>query len=644
MLLQISNLAKYYGANPVLVNTDLTIQPGEKWALVGRNGSGKSTLLKIMTNREEADQGMIAWAQKARIGFVEQNPIFNSQKTIYQELRALFAELDNCQARLTELQAKMSQPGLDTAVLETYLEESQRLNDFYEKNDGYQIESRIQGVLRGLGIPQSRWQEAADELSGGEKTRLALARLLLNKHDILLLDEPTNHLDIQGIEWLEAYLVNYPGAVLLISHDRIFLDKIVTGIYEIESGKIKKYKGNYSAYRKQKEAYLEAAQKAYGEQEKEVARLEKFVRESRATEKAKRKAHSIEKRLAQINRVAKVKPDTKGMKIQFQTTSSLSRDVLELESVSKSYAAKVLLKQANISLKSGQKIGLVGPNGSGKTTLLEMILGRVSPDQGLVRFGAEVYPGYFSQIETADELTETPFDQIMNVADLTNTEARTLLGRFLFSGDDVFKQVRDLSGGEKKRLGLLKLMLSKTNLLILDEPTNHLDLLSIEVLEKALQEYQGTVLMVSHDRYFLQQIVDSYWGLNDGQLKILANYHEYLFWQNTQNNEADPKKQLSEKTDSRLSREQAKEFQRELKRKKRKLNDLEADINTTEARKTEILELLNQEEVFTDYQKSLQLSEELPLLEEKLKKNYQNWEVLWHELDAFIESDPNKNS
>ncbi len=621
-LIQIHNLNKFYGAVPVLREVNLMIQPGEKWGLVGRNGSGKTTLMKILTGEEDYDSGEIHWAQDSCYGYLKQEPVFLAD-TIYQELRNIFQFLDELESKINQLQHRMSQSGIDHEQLESLIKEHHLLTEEYERQGGYQTEGRIQGVLRGLGFPAERWNDQPAVLSGGERTRVALAKILLTANDILFLDEPTNYLDLSAIEWLENFLVDYKGAVLLISHDRYFLDRVISCIYEIEFNRIKRYRGNYSEYRKQKEAEYHSTVKAYREQEKEISRLEKFVRESRATEKSKRKAHSIEKRLMQLDRIEKPFANNKSIKMDFKEAPPSSRQVLELEDITKSFDGKTLFTDVNFKIEAGEKIGLIGPNGAGKTTLIKLILGLEQPDHGRVRLGYEVYPGYFSQLTSGEELTGTPFSQIMDAADLDNTEARTILGRFLFSGDDVFKLVSDLSGGERRRLGLIKLMLSKANFLILDEPTNHLDLDSIEVMEQALSEYNGTILVISHDRSFLNTVVDRFVAIIGGKLLSFPTYLDYQEYCKSDYNADEAAKT---KTAAQIHREHTKEMQRDLKRKQRNLEKIEADIINIEERKKELLVILNDPEVQTDYMKSRQYANELEEVDERLNELYSQWE------------------
>lgn len=634
-LIQVKNLDKFYGADPVLLNLDLQIHPGEKWGLVGRNGCGKTTLMKILAGLEDYDRGEIRTAQNCRIGYLEQEPEFNAGVSIYQELRNLFNDLDELHTQVELVRQKMSDPALNREQLDLLVKEHYRLSEKYQQNGGFLIEGRIQGVLRGLGFSKERWNDSAMVLSGGERTRLALAKILLAPYDLLLLDEPTNYLDMTAIEWLEEYLIaQFKGAVLIISHDRFFLDRVVQGIFELDSGTLTRYRGNYTDYRNQKEFNLQTQAKAYQIQQKFIEKQEKFIREAGASEKSKRKAHSVEKRLQKVERISKPSLGQKSLQLSFAGHQAGGREVLVLEGVSKSFGNKVLFKDVNILVEYGDRIGIIGPNGAGKTTLLKMILGMDSPDSGRIRLGYEVYPGYFPQMADDSGLTGTPFEMVMGMADLDNTEARTILGRFLFSGDDVFKNISDLSGGERRRLNLIKLMLSKANLLILDEPTNHLDLESIEAVEKALIDYDGTLLVISHDRYFLNRVVNRYFAVINGGLTQFSSYQDYLNLSHCQDK---PYETSKPKNQAQVRWEQNKEFQRELRRKKRRLEETENEIAQLEQEKSNLSNQLSDPLIYADYNKSLSLSNQLAEIETKLNEAYQLWEELSLDLSENAE-------
>lgn len=631
-LIQVVNLDKFYGAEPILRNLQLEIHPGEKWGLVGRNGCGKTTLMKIIAGKEDYDRGEVRIAQNCRIGYLEQEPDFKAEISIYQELRNIFQDLDRLYEKVEQARQRISEQALNGKQLDRLVEEHYHLSQEYEQKGGFLIEGRIQGVLRGLGFPKERWSDPLVVLSGGERTRLALAKILLASYDLLLLDEPTNYLDMAAIEWLEEYLkLQYRGAALIISHDRFFLDRVVGGIFELDSGSVKRYRGNYTDYRNQKEFNLQAQAKAYQIQQKYIQKQEKFIREAAASEKSKRKAKSVEKRLQKIERIDQPSTAQKTLKISFTGHETGGREVILFEGVSKSFGNKVIFRNVNLRVEYGDRIGLIGPNGAGKTTLIKMILGLDSPDAGKIRLGYEIYPGYFPQIADDSGLSGTPFQMVMDMADLDNTEARTILGRFLFSGDDVFKNVADLSGGERRRLNLIKLMLSKPNLLILDEPTNHLDLESIEAIEKALVDFDGTILVVSHDRYFLNKVVDRYLAVLDENLIPFDSYQDYLSANVSQDRQ---EMAYKPKNQAQIRREQNKELQRELKRKQRRLEQTESEIERLEADKSEISKQLSDPLIYADYNKSLALANELSKIETELAEAYRVWEELSLELSA----------
>lgn len=631
-LIQVNNLDKFYGAEPILKGLELEIHSGEKWGLVGRNGCGKTTLMRIIAGKEDYDRGEVRLAQNCRIGYLEQEPNFKAEISIYQELRNIFQDLDQLYEKVEQARQRISDQALNGEQLDRLVVEHYHLSQEYEQKGGFLIEGRIQGVLRGLGFSKERWRDSVVVLSGGERTRLALAKILLASYDLLLLDEPTNYLDMAAIEWLEEYLkLQYKGAALIISHDRFFLDGVVQGIFELDFGCSKRYRGNYSDYRNQKEFNLQAQAKAYQVQQKYIQKQEKFIREAGASEKSKRKANSVEKRLQKIERIDQPLAVGKSLKISFSGHEASGREVLLFEGVSKSFDSKVIFRDVNLRVEYGDRIGLIGPNGVGKTTLIKMILGLDSPDTGRIRLGYEVYPGYFPQIADDSGLSGTPFQIVMDMADLDNTETRTVLGRFLFSGDDVFKNVTDLSGGERRRLNLIKLMLSKSNLLILDEPTNHLDLESIEAIEKALVDFDGTILVVSHDRYFLNKVVDRYLAVLDENLTPFDSYQDYLITNVSQDKQ---EVALKPKNQAQIRREQNKELQRELKRKRRRLELTETEIERLEADKSEISKQLSDPLIYADYNKSLALTNELSEIETQLAEAYRAWEELSLELSA----------
>jgi ATP-binding cassette subfamily F protein 3 len=627
-LLQVRDLDKFYGADPVLREVDFAIHTGEKWGLVGRNGCGKTTLLKILAGELDYDQGTIHWARNCRIGYLRQDPQFHEELSIYQELRALFGELDRLHDRLNEVQSQMDKGRDNPVELQRLIEEHHNLQEEYERRGGYQIEGRIQGVLRGLGIARERWDDSASRFSGGERTRLALAQLLLAENDLLLLDEPTNYLDIAAVEWLERYLAEYRGALLVISHDRFFLDRVANHILEIETHRVRRYRGNYSNYRSQKGRDGDTALKAYEIQQREIARQEKFIREAAA--EIKRRAHSLEKRLERTERLERPVTAEKHIKMRFPMHHPSARLVMEVEDLSKRYGAQTIFDKVSFRLEAGEKVALIGANGAGKTTLLRLILGLETPERGRIRLGYEVYPDYFAQIDLAENFDGTPFSQVQTVADLDNTETRTLLGRFLFRGDEAFKAVADLSGGERRRLGLLKLVLSGANLLILDEPTNHLDLQAIEVLEEALLEYPGTIFFVSHDRYFLNRVASRFLTLDGTKILPFPDYQAYFDWR-ARERETGGAEGIRPKSEAQAHREAGKESQRTSRRRQKEIAALEAEIATAEVRRDELEFMVNDPAIHADYKKCDEVARELEETGRRLEEYYRRWEALHHD-------------
>lgn len=509
-LLEIYDLSKHFGVLQVLDSVRFQIDPQAKVGLVGRNGAGKSTLLNIIEGREDFDGGRVTFQSGVRLGYLTQEPEFAPGRTIEDEMLAVFEHLRVQGEQLNDLEAQMGRPEVTASPerLDDLMARYSSLRERFERGGGYSYRARIRSVLTGLGLSSGFWSRPIDQLSGGEKTRTALARLLLTEPDLLLLDEPTNYLDVAAIEWLERFLHDYPGAVLLVSHDRYFLDRVVTSILELADRKITRYNGNYTAYCQQRAAMLEAWERAYSLQQKEIARQEKMIREARATEKAKKEADSRQKRLDHVERLDRPPGETRTMKVQFGLATRSGRRVLDVEHLDKRFGERQLIHGATFSLEAGDHVALLGPNGAGKTTLLRMLLAQEPLDSGRIRWGHGVVTGFYAQEEPEVDLNGTPFEEIIGLRGMNNEQARTHLARFLFRGDDVFKHNEDLSGGEKRRLALAKLVLTQANFLVLDEPTNHLDLSSIEALEEALNDYDGTLLFVSHDRYFVNQVAN----------------------------------------------------------------------------------------------------------------------------------------
>ncbi len=530
MILACKDLHKAYGIDVVLDKITFHLEEKEKAAIVGVNGAGKTTLFRVLTGETSADGGDYYIKKEASLGYMAQNQQTESNRTIYEEMLSVFEKILETEKLLREMENKMGT--LAGQELSDKMEEYSRLQHFFEQNDGYSYQSRLRGVLKGLGFAEVDFNRPLSQLSGGQKTRIFLGKLLLSKPDILLLDEPTNHLDIASIEWLEDFLRGYEGAVLIISHDRYFLDRIVTKVVEIEHKKSNIYNGNYSFYTQQKEVNREIQQKAFDNQQKEIKHQEDVIRTLRSfnREKSIKRAESREKTLDKIERVAKPEALPDHMRLTLSPLITSGNDVLHAEDLSKSYGGNKIFQSVSFDVKRGEKAAIIGPNGVGKSTLFKMLLREVSADSGIIRLGTNVHVGYYDQEQQKLDESKTIFAEIADTyPSLTAGQIRNVLAAFVFTNDDVFKPISALSGGEKGRVSLAKIMLSKANLLMLDEPTNHLDMFSKEVLENALNCYEGTVVYISHDRYFINKTAEKILDLTpNGVVQYTGNYDYYL--------------------------------------------------------------------------------------------------------------------
>ena len=530
MILAVNHIEKSYGIDTILENITFHIEEREKTAIVGVNGAGKTTLFRILTGEISSDGGDVFLKKETTMGYMAQNQQIESSRTIYEEMLSVFEKILTAEVRLREMENEMTH--LSGKALSDMMEDYAALQHEFEQNDGYSYKSRLKGVLKGLGFGEDEFDRPLSQLSGGQKTRVYLGKLLLSKPDLLLLDEPTNHLDIASIEWLEDFLKTYDGSVLIISHDRYFLDKIVTKVVEIENRKSTVYNGNYTAYMNQKAINRDIQQKAYENQQRELKRQEEVIRTLKAfnREKSIKRAESREKMLEKVERIDR--PDSLPSQMRLTLTPRIisGSDVLHAEELSKSYGGQRIFRHVNLDIKRGENVAIIGPNGVGKSTLFKMLLGEVPSDSGLMRFGTNVHVGYYDQEQQKLDSNKTIFDEISDTyPTLTAGEIRNMLAAFVFTEDDVFKQVSSLSGGEKGRVSLAKIMLSKANLLMLDEPTNHLDMFSKEVLEDALNRYEGTVVYISHDRYFINQVATGILEFGESDVQFYGmNYAQYL--------------------------------------------------------------------------------------------------------------------
>lgn len=636
ILLQVNQLAKYYGADLILSNIKLELQTRDRVALVGRNGAGKSTLLKIIAGHLSHDGGEIIKPKGVSIGYLAQNTGLESNLSIWDEMLTVFEELRSMEASLRQLEVQMSDPAAIeiTSKYERILNEYDQLQVKFKEQGGYQYEADIRSILHGLNFHDNTVMISS--LSGGQKTRLALGKLLLTKPDILILDEPTNHLDIDTLSWLEQYLQGYDGAILIVSHDRYFLDKVVTQVYEVSRKQIQKFIGNYSAYLDQKAANYERDLKLYEKQQQEVANLQDFIQRNLARASTTKRAQSRRKKLEKMDLMDRPLGDEKSATFSFEIEKQTGNDVLSVDSLAVGYDGEKVSENISLRAYRGESIALVGPNGIGKSTLLKTIIKKLPALAGTIQYGANLAIGYYDQEQAELTSNKRVLNELWDDWPLKNEkEIRTVLGNFLFSGDDVLKIVSTLSGGEKARLALAKLMLEKANVLILDEPTNHLDLDSKEVLENALVDYPGTIIFVSHDRYFINRIATKVLELSkNGSTEYLGDYDYYLE-KKLEEEELKAlesanvlKKQTASEVQEKNSYHQDKESKKLERQRKRKLEEIELRIEELEALIQDNDEKLCEPDIFQDHEKVLEIN----IKNEKAKSELEQLMDEWAEL------------
>ena len=632
MILACQNIYKSFGTDVILKDASFHIEEREKAAVVGVNGAGKSTLLKIIVGELEADSGNVVLAKGRSLGYLAQHQDLESGSTIYQELLSVKQDVIDLEARIRALELEMKHLSGDalTAALEAYT----RLNQEFEQKDGYAYKSEVTGVLKGLGFAENDFEKQIDTLSGGQKTRVSLGKLLLSRPDLILLDEPTNHLDMASIAWLETFLLNYSGAVILVAHDRYFLNRVATKIVEIEAGTVRTFCGNYSDYGAKKAQLRDAQMTAWLNQQREIRHQEEVIAKLKSfnREKSIRRAESREKMLEKIDLLEKPVQISSEMQLRLEPEITSGNDVLTVEGLSKSFGTLSLFSDLNFQIKRGERVALIGNNGTGKTTILKILNGLLEADKGSFVLGTKVKIGYYDQEHHVLHMEKTLFEEISDTyPDLDNTRIRSTLAAFLFTGDDVFKRIGDLSGGERGRVSLAKLMLSEANFLILDEPTNHLDIVSKEILEQALNRYTGTVLYVSHDRYFINTTATRILDLTE---KTLVNYignYDYYLEKRDLLTPATAEAPSSAPETSSLGKRDWKQQKEEQARARKRENDLkktEEEIFTLETREQEIDGLLTLEEVYTDVSRCMELHREKEELAGRLDALYEQWEAL----------------
>lgn len=635
MILSCQNINKAFGTDEILKNVSFTINDREKAAIVGINGAGKSTLLKIIVGEQSKDDGEVILAKGKTLGYLAQHQDLSSDKTIYEEVLEIKADIILLEEKLRKMEADMKHK--DGEDLKAMLEAYNKANHEFELKNGYAYKSEITGILKGLGFSEEEFDKPVAALSGGQKTRVSLGKLLVSKPDIILLDEPTNHLDMESIAWLETFLLNYSGAVIIVAHDRYFLDKVVSKIVELDNGVASVYTGNYTAYADKRAMVREAQIKAYLNQQQEIKHQEEVIAKLKSfnREKSVKRAESREKMLDKIERIDKPSEVNDKMNIKLEPQIVSGNDVLTVEDLSKSYPPNTLFDNISFDIKRGERVALIGNNGTGKTTILKIINGIVKADKGEIKLGSKVKIGYYDQEHNVLHSDKTLFDEISDeYPTLTNTQIRNVLAAFLFTNNDVFKRICDLSGGEKGRVSLAKLMLSEANLLILDEPTNHLDITSKEILENALNQYTGTVLFVSHDRYFINKAATRILDLtNQSLVNYIGNYDYYLEKRDEltkiyagfeETDEAKGQSESAVKTDWK----QQKEEQARKRKRENELKKTEERIHELEARNAEIDELIVQPDICTNVPKLLELNNEKTQIDEELLELYDKWEEL----------------
>lgn len=639
ILLQINKLEKSFDGDIIFSDVDFEVKTGERIAIVGRNGAGKTTLMKIIAGVEDYDSGNFSKGKQVTMGYLTQQMSLNSTDTVINEMKKPFEHIIRMENNLKELTNWLSEHAdeYDGADYQEKLERYEQLSNQFESMDGYQYESKIKTVLTGLNFTESDFDRPINSFSGGQKTRLSMAQMLLSEPDLLLLDEPTNHLDMETTEWLENYLTHFKGAIVIISHDRYFLDKIVNQVYDVALGSVKRYIGNYSKFLKERDAHYEKVMLEYERQQSEIKKLETFVEKNITRASTSGMAKSRRKVLERMERIEKPRLDAKSAQIQFEINRATGEDVLSIKNLEIGYTNKIT-PAINLDVKRHDRIAIIGPNGIGKSTLIKTISKKLSPLSGDIHFGSNIQMGYYDQKQAEFKSNMTILDYVWDqYTHMPEKDIRTILGRFLFTQDEVKKVINDLSGGEKARLQLALLMLEKNNVLILDEPTNHLDIDSKEMLEKALQNYEGTILFVSHDRYFINELSTKIFHITTEGNELFHGDYQYYLEKLEQreaihNYEQSSIHQQNENKDENYYTNQ-KQMKKERRKLERQLEEIEHDITRYEAQIADFEHQLTLPEVFNDVGKSNEINSQRIQTEHLLEESMEKWELIENQLD-----------
>lgn len=639
ILLQTNDVMRRFGADVLFHNIDLQIQDHGRTALVGRNGAGKTTLLKMIAGITQPDEGTISKVKDLTIGYLAQDQGLDSQNNIWAELDLVFAPLHEMEKEIHQLEDQLGDLDSDSDQYQQVLNKYDRLQDEYKKQGGFEYESRMRGILHGFGFGEEYYDTPVDALSGGQKTKLALAKILLQEPNLLILDEPTNHLDMNVLSWLEDYLKSYRGALLVVSHDRYFLDHVVKDVYDLDNRTLTHYTGNYTQFVAYKQERLKAEWKHYDQQQKKIAKLEDFVNRNIVRASTTKRAQARRKQLEKMDRLERPETDDRSIHFQFHSDKDSGTEVLDVENAKVGYDEQVLAGPLSFTVRKPQRIGIIGPNGIGKSTLLKSLLHQIPLVSGTVKFGANLEIGYYDQEQQQLHPEKTVLDEVWDDhPEVPEKDIRSLLGSFLFVGDDVYKPVHDLSGGEKARLELTKLSFKPINFLILDEPTNHLDIDSREVLENAINEFTGTVLFVSHDRYFINQVATDVLDMHkDGITHYEGNYDDFLAEQTKRQSSipSDNTDKQATPSTGKQSYQQSKEQQKARRKLQRQVDKLEQEMSELEDQQTQLQEKMSQPEIATDIGKLTDLQKDLDATKDKAEEVELAWTEAAEKLEEF---------